>query len=78
VRSGPGPVVSEVRVEYGFDPARAIYLDRISVRDSRGPRRGGVLTVQTPLICDEAAARSLAAAILRNLCAMPRHPARLP
>jgi hypothetical protein len=73
MRSGDGPIVSEVRIEYGFDAARALYLERVAVRDPRWLRVGAVFTLQTPLIFDEKAAHSLGAALLRSFCTIHRH-----
>jgi hypothetical protein len=72
VRSGEGTVVSEVRVEYGFDPRRSVYRERVALRAARAPRAVGVFTLQTPLISDAGAAGRLGAALLRQL-SRPEH-----
>jgi hypothetical protein len=75
VRRGTGPIVSDVRVEFDFDPRRCIYLGHVAMRAARVLRPSGVFTLQTPLVRNERAARALAAALLRELSA-PQHFAR--
>jgi hypothetical protein len=67
VRSGEGPRVTDVRMEFGFDPRCRIYRQQVAVRAARALRSGSVFTLQTPLLRDAAAAYALGAALLRQL-----------
>ena len=67
VRGGEGPLVTDVRVEFGFDPRRRIYLQQVAVRAARALRTGSVFTLQTPLAPDRDAAYALGVSLLRGL-----------
>ena len=66
-RQGSFELVSEVRVEYAFDPMRDIYTLRAVVSEERLLRPHAIYTLQTPLIQTPEMACALGRAILNRL-----------
>ena len=66
-RQGDFELVSEVRIEYAFDPMRDIYTMRAVVTEERLLRPHAIYTLQTPLIQTPEMACALGRAILNRL-----------
>ena len=66
-RLGKHEIVSEVRVEFAFDPEREIYTRSIVVNEERLLRSQAVYVLQTPLIESPELACSVGRAVLKRL-----------
>ncbi len=71
-------VVSEVRVEYAFDPEREIYRSSVVVNEDRLLRPHGVYVLQTPLVESEEMACAVGRAVLARLNAVAFSPTPMP
>jgi len=71
-------IVSEVRVEFAFDPEREIYRRSIVVNEDRLLRPHAVYVLQTPLVESEKMALAVGRAILARLNATAFAPSPLP
>ena len=66
-RHGDFGVVSEVRVEFGYDPARDIYTEQVVVTEDRTIRRQGIYILQTPMVEKRETALELGRIVLERL-----------
>ena len=66
-RHGEFGVVSEVRIEYGYDPTRDIYTRQAVVNEGRTLRRQDIYVLQTPMVEKEETALQVGRAILQHL-----------
>jgi len=79
-RQGRHRIVSEVRVEFGFDPDRGIYTESVVVGDDRLLRSQSVYVLQTPFVKSHRVALDVGRAVLKRLNekAFSPHLGRLP
>jgi len=76
--TGRQRIVSEVRVEFGYDPEREIYRRSVVVNEDRLLRPHSVYVLQTPLIETEKTACAVGRAILARLNERVFAPAKRP
>ena len=77
-RTGTGPLVSEVRVDFDFDSARSRYRRRALKVEKRVEGRRSVVTLQSPLINTREQAMRVAAELLETLNRRARFAPRDP